>query len=345
MRARQSAFTLLELLIVIAIVAILATLILPALERARARARRVQCVHQLKQVGLAFHSFAHDHNNLFPMQTATNAGGSKEFADAAARIAGEFYFAYRHFQPLAGHLLNPAPLKCPVDRRRATATNFTTMNNGNISYFVTADAEFGDSQSILAGDGNLVAQTSRVNLTSDRSLSWNAEMHYLAGNVLFGDGHVEQWRNAPASGPSQPGKGAGTIFLPVPPPQAPPYPRGENGHHARSEGGGAGSSAGVFAQLETISRVSTQQATLSNVARATTNLGKPVPAVTQPAKPVETAVLSPVPGTAGDSWPKRLSQHLTHTGRWPLFTAILLLLGALLTFELLRRHRVRGSRA
>lgn len=345
MRARQRAFTLLELLIVIAIVAILATLILPALERARARARRVQCVHQLKQVGLAFHSFAHDHNNSFPMQTGTNAGGSKEFADAAARITGDFYFAYRHFQPLASHLLNPAPLKCPVDRRRAIATNFATMHNGNVSYFVNADAEFGNSQSILAGDGNLIAQGSRVLLASEHSLSWNAEMHYLAGNVLFGDGHVEQWRNAPLTGPSRAGQGAGTIFPPVPPPPSPPDPREGNGRHGSGRGGSAASSGGVFAQLETISRVSTQQATPGNAARATTNVGQPVSAATQPAKPVEPAVVSTVSETAGDPWPKRLSQHLTHTGRWPLFTVILLFVGALLTFELLRRHRVRGSRA
>src|SRR5437879_3570211 len=63
-------FTLLELLCVIAIIAILASMLLPALRGAEARARRIQCVGNLRQTGLAFHLFAHDHNGAFPMAVA-----------------------------------------------------------------------------------------------------------------------------------------------------------------------------------------------------------------------------------------------------------------------------------
>src|SRR6266481_2726239 len=59
------AFTLLELLCVIAIITILAAMLLPALNQAKARAMRIQCVNNLRQNGLAFHSFAHDHNGSF----------------------------------------------------------------------------------------------------------------------------------------------------------------------------------------------------------------------------------------------------------------------------------------
>jgi len=190
---QKKAFTLIELLVVIAIIAILAAMLLPALAAAKRKAQRINCVNNIKQIGLAFRIWEGDNGDKYPTAVLYANGGAQDYIYSAADTAPTPVATYGLsncvaycFSVMSNELSTPKILICPSDASRNPATNFTTQlstagnginppggagpsNNGGpggngiggggyVSYFIGGDSADTLPGTILSGDRNIGIQ-------------------------------------------------------------------------------------------------------------------------------------------------------------------------------------------
>jgi len=196
------AFTVVELLIVVACLAILAAIILPSLARPSHCTGRINCTNNLKQIGLAFRTWSLDNNDKFPMHVSVTNGGAMEIVSTGT--------AFVAFQVMSNELSTPKILFCPEenDRNRIVANTFTIgsgtlnsvpfTNDFNLSYFAALDAQddtFPDR--LLSGDRNLAISGRPVphgllQVWTNTAVTWFRPRHNNNGNIALADGSVRQ---------------------------------------------------------------------------------------------------------------------------------------------------------
>ncbi len=221
--ARWRAFTLIELLVVVGIIALLASLLLPALSRGRERAQTVACLSNLKQLQLAFALCTDDHDDVMPPNNyvftiggpgATNASGKYEDSSwCPGDVTVDTNYANVRLGVLFPFLTTPRIYRCPSDPSTITDTAGNTVprtRSYNLSIWINCKLEPGSYR--RAGDAPRVTDFFTFIDTHEDGIvdptfglyqadSWwgdfwidqPANRHSQGANLAFLDGHVEHW--------------------------------------------------------------------------------------------------------------------------------------------------------
>jgi prepilin-type processing-associated H-X9-DG protein len=205
---KTKGFTLIDLMITIAILIVLGLMLLPARTGNKPKATRITCTNNLKQVGLAFRVWAGEHQDKLPTQISVTNGGAME-----AVLAGDVAAV---FQVMSNELNTPKILFCPTDKKRIQAVTFdravpgkrnrdniSFLGNTNLTYFVGLDANDTSPSMFLSGDDNFLVGGNQagfggspppsgiLSLTTNTPIAWNDTRHERQGNIGLADGSVQ----------------------------------------------------------------------------------------------------------------------------------------------------------
>ena len=177
-----------EVGVIIAIMMLLAVLLLPSLLRPRPSRSGINCVNNLKQIGLAYRIWAGDNGDKYPMQVSVTNGGAMELAGAGN--------ASTSFLVMSNELSTPKVVICPEDAKSIRAADFGSgFSNSNVSYFVGLDADDTMPISLLSGDSNLAiggvpVKSGLLGFPTNAPIAWTAARHVNQGNIGLADGSV-----------------------------------------------------------------------------------------------------------------------------------------------------------
>jgi len=193
---KPQAFTLIELLVVIAITAILASLLFNQVSAAKARANSVECLANLKQIGMGFHLYANDNNEEFPLLNA-GSGDTKTWMIRVAPYLG-VQDGVLGLSPLARAV---PPFICPDWKMDATRrVSYAVNDNIRRASYSWNYRRISVPQSSTFLVTEIAANQDSFNPATDGDVQ--RRHPNKSANFLFVDGHAENFKESiPATDP------------------------------------------------------------------------------------------------------------------------------------------------